>query len=140
MCARVWVMIFSCLLFMCGVTLIVIDLIYFNFDEIIPNRNLAKGGIAVIWVLFSLGVLGIVFGLIGFIGALYINKIAIGFYIFGMSIFVLALWTLGVLFFVLYAKLKSNFNCTDLGILKDAEEMHNLSVSLLCSSGCPCNA
>jgi len=38
-------MIFSCLLFMCGITFNVIDLIYLNFDEIITNRNLAKRGI-----------------------------------------------------------------------------------------------
>ena len=93
---------------------------------ILPTRDFIKGGTAVIWVLFTLGLLCIIYGAAGFIGALKDNKYLIIFYTCGMGFFILVLATLSILFFILYFKLDDNFSCTDLGILKDVDEMNKL--------------
>ena len=125
-CSKIWITYFSIIIFFSGIALIIVDLILFNFDEILPTRDFIKGGTAVIWVLFTLGLLCIIYGAAGFIGALKDNKYLIIFYTCGMGFFILVLATLSILFFILYFKLDDNFSCTDLGILKDVDEMNKL--------------
>ena len=125
-CSKIWITYFSIMIFFSGIALIIVDLILFNFDEILPTRDFIKGGTAVIWVLFTLGLLCIIYGAAGFIGALKDNKYLIIFYTCGMGFFILVLATLSILFFILYFKLDDNFSCTDLGILKDVDEMNKL--------------
>ena len=91
LCAKIWVSLFSSIIFLGGIALIVLDLLFFNFDEILPTRDFAKAGTVVIWILFSLGVLGIIFGVIGLLGALKESKVIIGVYIAGMVVFVLVI-------------------------------------------------
>ena len=140
LCSKIWITYFSIMIFFGGIALVIIDLILFNFNEMLPTRDFIKGGTAVIWVLFTLGILSIIYGIAGFIGALKDSKYLIIFYTCGMSFFILVISTLSILFFILHFKLDDNFSCTDLGILKEVDEMNKLSELLLCSSKCPCNA
>ena len=127
LCSKIWITYFSIMIFLGGITLIIVDLILFDFNKILPTRDFVDGGTAVIWVLFGLGILGIIYGIAGLIGALKDNKMLIIFYTCGMTLFLMAITTLSILFFILYVKLDDNFTCTDLGILKEVDEMNKLS-------------
>ena len=48
LCSKIWITYFSIMIFLGGIALIIIDLILFNFNEIIPSRDYINGGVAII--------------------------------------------------------------------------------------------
>ena len=72
--SKIFVTIFSLILIFIGITLIILDFTLFNFDKIIPNDDYIKGGTIITKIIFSLGIIGIIFGIMGFFGAKKENK------------------------------------------------------------------